>query len=69
MPDEKTPGQWKQVNRDGTRKPVAFKDGIVTAYAEKAAGAFGIGANHAVSFDKARAKEDAKKADKKSKTA
>lgn len=68
VPDEKTPGQWKQVKRDGTRKIVILTDDIVADYAKKSALAFGVGPHRVVSFDKARAKEDAKKADKKNKT-
>lgn len=69
VPDEKAPGQWKKIERDGTRELVSLSEHIAKEYARKAAQAFGVGVNRTVSFDKARAKEDAKKADKKSKTA
>lgn len=69
VPDAKVPGQWKEVMRDGTRKPVALTESMARAYAEKVSKSFGVGSSHAVSFDKGRAKEDAKKADKKGKAA
>lgn len=69
VPDEKTPGQWKLVERNGARKPVAITESLAKAYADQSAESFGVGAHRAVSFDKARAREDAKKADKKTKTA
>ncbi len=68
VPDEKTSGQWKQVKRDGTRVPIALTENIAKEYAGEAARSFGVGSSRTVSFDKARAREDVKKADKKSKT-
>lgn len=65
VPDEKTPGQWKQVGRNGARVAVALTEDAAKKYAENAAQSYGVGPDRAVSFDKARAKEDAKKADKK----
>lgn len=69
VPDASDFPQWKLVNRDGSRKAISFSENIVRDYAENAASTFGVGPNRKVSFDKARAKEDAKKADKKAKTA
>lgn len=66
--DEKTPPQWKIVSRDGKRKPINLTVKFAKKYAETAAKAFKVGEDRAVSFDKARAKEDAKKADKKDKS-
>jgi len=68
VPDEKTPGQWKLVERNGVRKAVALTESLAKAYANESAQSFGVGPHRAVSFDKARAKEDAKKADKKTKS-
>ncbi len=67
VPDDKAPDQWKQVKRDGTRKPVTLTDSIVMDYAKETALAFSVGPNRVVAFDKDRAKEDAGKAGKKNK--
>jgi len=69
VPDDHTPAQWTEVGRDGNKKSVALTESIAIAYAKNAAESFKIGPNRAVSFDNDRAKEDAKKADKKNKTA
>lgn len=65
VPDHQTPSQWKQVKRDGTREPVGLTEEIATEYATKEAESFGVDAKREVVFDKARAKEDAVRADKK----
>jgi CRISPR-associated protein Csb1 len=69
VPDANSSAQWKLVGRDGSRKLITLSEKVVKDYAEKAAKAYGIGPSRRVSFDKARAKEDAKKADKKVKSA
>lgn len=69
VPDANTAAQWKIVNRDGSRKAVTLSGNVLKDYAEGAARSFEVGPNRKVSFDKARAKEDAMKADKKAKTA
>lgn len=69
VPDVKTQAQWKEVKRDGTRTPVSLTEEIAKTYATNAAKSFGVGPSRRISFDKTRAKADAKKADKKNKTA
>jgi len=65
VPDHQTPSQWNQVERDGKRITVGLTEEIATEYAIKEAESFGVGPKREVVFDKARAKEDAVKADKK----
>jgi CRISPR-associated protein Csb1 len=67
VPDTGQPAQWVLVGRKGERTAVALEDAAVLAYAQSAARAFGVGKNQRVSFDNKRAKDDAKKADKKAK--
>jgi CRISPR-associated protein Csb1 len=69
VPDEKAPAQWTLVERRGERRLVALTESTAQDYATGAAKAFGVGSVRRVSFDKGRAKEDAKKADKKGKAA
>ena len=69
VPDDKASAQWTLVERRGARRLVALTEGIAKDYVTAAAKAFGVGPNRTVSFDKFRAKEDAKKADKKGKAA
>src|SRR5262249_32897275 len=67
VPNDKAPAQWMLVDRDGQRSSVRLSEEIARKYAKSAAEKFGVGPGHKVSFDKARAKEDVKKADKKNK--
>jgi CRISPR-associated protein Csb1 len=67
VPDAVATPEWTLVGRKGERDPVSLEEGLVTAYVEAAAETFGVGESRAVAFDKARAKQDAKKADKKAK--
>lgn len=67
VPDANSRPQWKLVNRDGSRNAMTLSERIVKDFAEQAAKAFGVGPSRKVSFDRARAKEDARKADKKAK--
>jgi CRISPR-associated protein Csb1 len=69
VPDPASPAQWVVVNRKGERATVEMSESVVRDYATAAEKAFGKGKNWRVKFDKARAKEDAKKADKKGKVA
>jgi len=46
-----------------------MSEGRALSYARNAAESFGVGPDRKLIFDKIRAKEDAKKADKKSKSA
>lgn len=69
VPDTNNASQWKLVGRDGSRKPITLSDKVVNGYVEQAATSFGVGPSRMVSFDNLRAKEDAKKADKKAKAA
>ena len=69
VPDVGIAPDWTLVGRGGERTPVALSGSAALDYAQAAAGAFGVGTSRRVSIDKARAKEDAKKADKKSKAA
>jgi len=65
--DTDNPSQWMLVERRGERSAVALEEGVVRAYAQSAAKAFGVGQTRRVSFDSKRAKDDARKADKKAK--
>jgi CRISPR-associated protein Csb1 len=69
VPDNATPAQWTVVGRRGERSSVEMLDTVVKEYATATAKAFGKGPDRRVTFDKARAKDDAKKADKKGKAA
>ncbi|WP_031388715.1 type I-G CRISPR-associated RAMP protein Csb1/Cas7g [Desulfonatronum thiodismutans] len=69
VPDVNSPAQWMVVERTGERKPVDLNKDIALKFAEVASKNFGVGPSYKVMFDRDRAKEDAKKADKKSKTA
>ena len=66
VPDIETPQQWNLVERDGTRREAELTEDLVHSYASKAAKAFGVGESKPAKFDKEKAKEDVKKADKKS---
>jgi len=63
--DSRTTPEWTLVGRKGERDPVSLEEGLVATYAETAARTFGVGADKTVNFNKAKAKEDVKKADKK----
>jgi CRISPR-associated protein Csb1 len=65
VPDTSAPSQWELVGRKGERLAVHLTEQIAQGYARAAAKAFGKGDNKRVSFDRALAKEDARKADKK----
>ncbi len=65
VPDADRPAQWNRVDRDGSRHPVALDMALALAFAEASAPAFGVGRSRRVAFDKALARADVKKADKK----
>jgi CRISPR-associated protein Csb1 len=67
VPDAGTPSQWVLVGRKGERNVVALEESVVQSYAQSTAKAFGVGQNKRVVFNKDLAKQDAKKADKKTK--
>jgi CRISPR-associated protein Csb1 len=67
VPDPAAPSQWVIVNRTGEQSSIEMSESVVRDYALAVAKAFGTGKRRRVPFDKARAKEDAKKADKKGK--
>jgi CRISPR-associated protein Csb1 len=69
VPDPAMPGQWAIVNRKGGRSNIEMLESVVRDYATAAEKAFGKGSNLRVKFNKARAKEDANKTDKKGKAA
>jgi CRISPR-associated protein Csb1 len=69
VPDSSAPSQWVIVSRTGEQSNIDMSESVTQDYALAAAKAFGKGKDRRVSFDKARAKEDAKKADKKGKAA
>ncbi len=69
VPDTDSPQQWVLVSRQGERSGVELSERIVHDFVRAASGAFGVGENRRAQFDKTRAKEDAKKADKKAKQA
>ena len=60
-PDPDMSATWVTVNRDGERAPVSLDKDIAFDLAREAAGEFGVGQNRTVSFDKKRAKDDAKR--------
>lgn len=64
VPDENERGRWELVGRDGARTEVDLKFEEALAYANRAAERFGVGEGKKVTFDKNRAKDDAKKKDK-----
>lgn len=57
--------EWMLVARSGARTPVALSEEIALEYASSRTAAFGRGPDRRVAFDKQRAREDARKADKK----
>ncbi len=69
VPDEEVSAQWVSVGRRGERVAIALTESIALKYALSAAQAFGVGPNNKLAFDKERAREDARKADKKGKAA
>ena len=66
MPDIETRPQWNVIESNGSRREVELTDDFVHGYASDAAKTFGVGKSKSVSFDRRRAQEDVKKADKKS---
>jgi CRISPR-associated protein Csb1 len=69
VPDEKLPSEWRLIKRNGERSSINLTDSIANEFAITASQAFGVGSNHTVVFDAARAKEDVKKAEKEGKRA
>jgi CRISPR-associated protein Csb1 len=57
--------EWKLVHRDGTRELVTLDRAVVRDYAQSSTEAFGKGPDRLVQFNAALAKEDVRKADKK----
>jgi CRISPR-associated protein Csb1 len=66
--DPNTCPEWELVHRDGRREPVALDPAVVSAYAQSRAEEFGKGSDRRVTFVPQLAKEDARKADKKSRS-
>ncbi len=66
VPDVETPQEWNLIERDGARREAELAEDLVHSYALEVARAFGVGENKLVKFSKEKAKEDVKKADKKS---
>lgn len=60
VPDPETPAKWQAVHRDGSRENVELTPGVAVEYAQAQAKAFGVAPPREVSFDKGRAKKDAK---------
>lgn len=60
-PDPAVPSVWEVVGRDGVREQVTLDAGNALAFAQRAAGAFGVPADRTVAFDKGLAKSDAEK--------
>lgn len=65
VPDPSQVSGWTVVHRDGRREEVALEAGAVLQYAQAAAEVFGVGRNRKVAFDRAKASQDVKPADKK----
>ena len=55
------PGDWRAVARSGERTPVNLDTDTALEYARAAAGAFGVGDEHRVKFDKNLARTEARK--------
>jgi CRISPR-associated protein Csb1 len=68
VPDTAAPAHWTIVSRRGERSNTELPAPLVLEYARGTADAFGKREAKRVAFDKARAREDARKADKKAKT-
>ena len=60
-PDPEQPGEWHQVNRNGSRNPLSLDLETAVEYARKAAQDFGVGEGGLFEFDKKLAKQDVKK--------
>lgn len=60
-PDPDKLATWVAVNRDGERVPIFLDADIALDLARNAANKFGVGQDRTVSFDKKRAKDDAKR--------
>ena len=67
VPDPNTTAEWVFVDRTGERAPVGLTEEIAQAYAEAVATVFGVGPDRRLTFSKGRARDDAKKSDKKAK--
>jgi CRISPR-associated protein Csb1 len=67
VPDVNATSEWALVERSGHRKTVSLEVETVLRFTKNAARAFGVAPPRRVTFDKKRAKEDVKKADKKAK--
>jgi CRISPR-associated protein Csb1 len=65
VPDVAAPAVWTIIQRNGERRQVELEPDAVHAYADRAAEKFGVGPSRSVAFEKAMAKADALKADKK----
>lgn len=64
VPEASQVPRWTLIERTGKRQPVALEQGLVAAFARKAADAFGVGESRTAAFDNALAKADVKKAGK-----
>ncbi len=60
-PDPHAPANWTVVDRGGKRETVGLNEDVALETAKRAAEAFGVGEDRIVSFDKTRARTDAKK--------
>lgn len=69
VPDPMAAVEWSLVDRRGQREVVGLTEEVSRGYACEAAKAFGVGSSRRLAFSKERAREDAKKSDKKSKAA
>jgi CRISPR-associated protein Csb1 len=69
VPDTTEPAQWTLVGRKGERHAIEQSESVAQEYAIAAEKAFGKGKDWRVKFDKDRAREDARKVDKKGKAA
>ena len=58
-PDPDVAAMWTAVDRDGKRMPVSLNESVALDLAQKAAKAFGVGADRTVEFDKGLAQVDA----------
>ena len=65
VPEAGRTATWTLVERTGNRRPVLLEQEMVTTYARRRAEAFGVAEAKSVAFEKALAKADVKKTDKK----
>lgn len=62
-PDPDSPGDWEQIERNGTRQAIDLTPDTALAHARQTAKTFGVGESATFEFDKQLARDDLKKKD------